>query len=147
MSRGGVEGFRGDRLRRARRRAALSCAELAVAVDSNPNSISRLERGEQKPPPTLLRRLAEVLEVASTYLAPLPAKPTLRHVRERAGLTGSEIARALGVSSGTVSTTERGVTHPRNAPAWARAYGLDLTAFDAAWAHGRNATARRVKGP
>ncbi|MGW3201935.1 helix-turn-helix transcriptional regulator [Streptomyces sp. NPDC001118] len=147
MSRGGVEGFKGDRLRRARRRRALSLAELAVAVDSNPNSISRLERGEQKPPPALLRSLAEVLGVKPTYLAPLPSKPTLRHIRERAGLTGSEIARALGVTPGTVSSTERGVTHPRDAPAWARAYDVDLTTFDAAWAHARTATARRVKGP
>lgn len=147
MSRGGVEGFRGDRLRRARQRAALSCAELAVAVDSNPNSISRLERGEQKPPPILLRRLAEALEVKTAYLAPLPSKPTLRHIRERAGLTGSEIARALGVTPSAVSSAERGVTHPRDAPAWARAYGLNLTTFAAAWAHARAATARRVKGP
>ncbi|MGW2724875.1 helix-turn-helix domain-containing protein [Streptomyces sp. NPDC001492] len=147
MSRGGVDGFRGDRLRRARLRRALSLAELAVAAESNPNSISRLERGEQKPPPLLLGRLAETLGVKTEYLAPLPAKPTLRHIRERAGLTGSEIAHALDVTPGTVSSTERGVTHPRDAPAWARAYGLGLTEFLAAWEHGRTATARRVKGP
>lgn len=125
----------------------LSCAELAVAVDSNPNSISRVERGEQCPAPKLLLRLAEALCVDPTYLAPLPPHPTLRHIRERAGLTGTEVARRLGVAPGTVSATERGINHPRDAPAWAAAYGLDLTGFRAAWSHGRSATACKAKGP
>jgi transcriptional regulator with XRE-family HTH domain len=143
VTRGGVEGCRGDRLRVLRQKGGWSLAALAAAADTNPNSLSRIERGEQAPQAPLLVRLAELLEVETTELAPLPEHPTLRQLRERVGQTQAELAKGLGVSPNTVSTTERGVSYPRKPDRWAQAYGVTPTRFKEAWQAARTNTASR----
>lgn len=145
MTRGGVEGVDGARLRSLRQRGGWSLAELAAAADTNPNSLSRIERNVQCPGAPLLRRLAEVLDVETSYLAPLPDSPSLRQLRERDGHTLADRAQVLGISSRYVSAVERGANRPRDTDRWAQAYGLTPREFEEARSAARTAAAGRRK--
>jgi transcriptional regulator with XRE-family HTH domain len=54
----------GALLRTARKRAQLSLQAVAAQVGISPSYLSRIERGERRPPaPDLLRRLASILHI------------------------------------------------------------------------------------
>jgi transcriptional regulator with XRE-family HTH domain len=58
----------GTRVRQLREDQALSQSELALAADTTPNTIGRIERGEVFPRPKTQRAIAEALEVSPRFL-------------------------------------------------------------------------------
>jgi transcriptional regulator with XRE-family HTH domain len=88
----------GRLLAAGRARAGLSTTQLAAATEVNQSSIVRLEQGQfVRPSPTLLQRLAQVLDLPLNdlyRLADVPL-PSLRpYLRASYGLTESDAARA-----------------------------------------------------
>jgi transcriptional regulator with XRE-family HTH domain len=68
-------------LRRLRNQLGLTQADLAVLTDKSEAAISRFERGERRPAPETVVKLAHALRVSSTRLyallpdAPVEAEP------------------------------------------------------------------------
>ncbi len=91
-----------------------------------------------QPGPAALLRLAEVLSVATTHLAPLSMRPTLAEYRERGGLTLRIVAAITGHALSSVSRVERGQYYPSDPALWAEAYGLSPSVFRAAWEAARD---------
>jgi transcriptional regulator with XRE-family HTH domain len=59
----------GERIRRMRRRARWTQAELGAAADVHPNTVARLERGAiENPSSDELDRLARALQVTTDFL-------------------------------------------------------------------------------
>lgn len=133
MGRRGVRRFRPDRLRAARLRNGLTLSALAHAIGATPSIVGRYEGGLSQPGPTALLRLAEVLSVATTHLAPLSSSPTLAEYRELSGLTLRAIAIRTGHALSSVSRIENGQYYPSDPELWAETYQLDLPVFRRAW--------------
>jgi transcriptional regulator with XRE-family HTH domain len=133
MGRRGVRRFRPDSLRAARLRNGLSLSALARLIGATPSVVGRYESGTAQPGPTALLRLAEVLGVATTHLAPLSSSPTLAEYRERAGLTLRCVAQATGHALSSVSRVENGTYYPSDPALWAEVYGLKAEVFREAW--------------
>lgn len=53
----------GSAVRAARRQRNLSLAALGCLVGADPATLSRIERGHQRPGPTLRRRISETLAI------------------------------------------------------------------------------------
>lgn len=64
------------KLREVRERKFLSQQELADRAETTKANISRLERGEQQPRPSTIRKLAEALGVPPEELIDWTARPT-----------------------------------------------------------------------
>ncbi len=133
MGRRGVRRFRPDSLRAARLRNGLSLSALARSIGATPSVVGRYEAGTAQPGPSALLKLAEVLGVATTHLAPLSPAPTLAEYRERAGLTLRTVAQATGHALSSVSRVENGTYYPSDPPLWAHVYGLNPEVFREAW--------------
>lgn len=58
----------GLRIKFARLRKRLTQAELAEKLNIHPVTIGKYERGENRPDPEMLRRLADILEVSTDFL-------------------------------------------------------------------------------
>lgn len=130
---GGVHGFDPERLRAAQGKAGLSVRQLAAALGMTPAVVFTWRSGRARPYPRHLVRLAVALGCKTTYLAPLPDPPRLRHYRERAGLTQAELAQQLEVSPVAVSRVELGLVWPDDPAPWADAYGISLRTFSRVW--------------
>ncbi|MDZ4849697.1 MAG: XRE family transcriptional regulator [Pirellulaceae bacterium] len=63
----GTPSFRGDQLRAAREARSLTGAALADLANVTRSAISQYERGEQKPSPTVLQKLADALNLPGWY--------------------------------------------------------------------------------
>jgi len=107
--------------------------KLAAQLAMSPSTIFAWENGGAAPDPHSLTRLADGLNCPSTFLAPLPRRPTLADYRQRAGMTQDDIGATLGVSRALVARIERGCYWPAGATRWAKAYGLTLKGFAEAW--------------
>lgn len=113
----------GERLRAHRERLGLSRQGLSNASGISRSTIAHLERGDQRPLPGTLRRLAASLAVPLHALAPdwdaaEHGRPKsgyehpgvgLRTIRRSKGLTQAALAAAVGVNTSTISRLERGL--------------------------------------
>lgn len=148
MARSTVRGFSGARLRRFRLERGLTGDELADAAEVSYQAVSAWETGRSAPTPHLLARVARVLHVTIADLVAIPpGKLTLSDLRVQAGMTQSEIAAELGVSTSIVGTIEKGRTkyHPDRAACMARLYEVNLGEVEAAWQNSRATRAARIR--
>ncbi len=112
-------------LRALRQRARLTQRDLAIALDVTPSMVHRWERHGATPSTPHLVRLAAVLGVTvddllgqlapkTTDVVPAgDAPPTLRALREAAGLSQWQLSVRLGVTEGAVSRWEAGTRLPQ----------------------------------
>ncbi|WCT74196.1 helix-turn-helix transcriptional regulator [Sphingomonas naphthae] len=113
----------GQRVRDARNERGLSRMALAPAAGVSRSTIAHIERGDQRPLPGTLRKIAAVLSLPLFVLA--PAWEDAEHVRPKSGtehpgvglrairrdrkLTIAALAEATGLSVSTISRFERGL--------------------------------------
>lgn len=69
----------GERIRERRQVLNLSQLDLAYAVETSPNQISRYERGENDPTASMLIKIAKVLNASTDYLLGLVETPEARY--------------------------------------------------------------------
>jgi DNA-binding XRE family transcriptional regulator len=121
-------GPRIGRIERLRRRADLTCTELAARAGITRKTLRAIERG-RRTSPDIAARLAAVLgpEVFDLVVRPIPdrASPVLS-ARLARGLTRADAAKAIGVSYGALRRAEWREVTPANALLIAAYYGLDV---------------------
>lgn len=140
MSIRGVTGWDPDRLRVARLAAGLTQSALAARLDLATWTVWAWEQPRpagRAPTARHLAALAEALGVESVALAPLPEGATLRDLRQRAGLTTTQVGEEIGMSDAAVSAVENGKWWPSTATSWSELLGVDPETFERAWAAGR----------
>lgn len=115
----------GARIRAAR--CARSRAAFAGDAGIAARTLARIERGQQRPTPTTLGRIAVVMGRSLEELAPAWGRDeeervrsgeiapgvAVRHFRSKASLTLVELGRASGISASLLSRFERGLLAPR----------------------------------
>ena len=115
-------------LRRLRIARGISLRRLSLLTGVGPTTVTAWERGRWQPPLERVHRLAEALDVTPVELAEilgirhsslgnggegLPhVMSSLQEARVRAGLNKAQLARCLGVTGGTISRWEAGLTRP-----------------------------------
>jgi transcriptional regulator with XRE-family HTH domain len=113
----------GQRVRDARNARGLSRRALAATAEVSRSTIAHIERGDQRPLPGTLGRIATALSVPLFVLAPTwedaeHARPKsgtehpgvgLRTIRRDRKLTIAALAEATGLSVSTISRFERGL--------------------------------------
>jgi transcriptional regulator with XRE-family HTH domain len=104
----GVTGFRPDRFRAARKKAGLSQKQLAARLHVSQSQVSDWERGTVNPRARNLHAAAALLDVPVDELLDVDTAPTLRQLRQRAGLSQRELASALAVSQQAYHKLEHG---------------------------------------
>ncbi len=131
----GVTGFRPDEFRAARKKAGLSQKQLAARLEVSQSQVSDWERGAVNPRARSLYTAAELLEVSMTELVDFDTEPTLRQLRQRAGLSQRDLASSLAISQQAYNKLERGVVKLRPEAAAVLAGRLSAAADDvlAAW--------------
>lgn len=109
MPRSVVRGFSGARLRSRRRDRGLTTDDLGDLAGVSAQVVSAWETGRYLPTPHLLGRVAAALHITIEDLVVLPQdKALLSDLRGQAGLTQSEVAKAVGVSPSTMARIEKG---------------------------------------
>lgn len=94
-------------LRHARLAAGLTQRDVALAVGvAGGERVSAWEAGRVAPRPTVVLKLAQLLDVDLELL--LPGEGTLRLARIRAGLSRQDLAAAVHVSASTIFRWETG---------------------------------------
>ncbi len=131
----GVTGFRPDRFRAARKKAGLSQKQLAARLQVSQSQVSDWERGAVNPRARNLHTAAALLEVPMAELVDFDTAPTLRQLRQRAGLSQRELASALAISQQAYHKLERGVValRPEAAAVLADLLGAAVDDVLAAW--------------
>ena len=143
----GVHLFAHGVLRRVRSERGLTIRDLSLLLDVSPQAATAWEQGKSTPSPGHLRKLAEVLRISTDDLLRTPLNEAdLASIRERAGLSATEVARSVGVHRSALSEIERGY---RKLPAQlgnqlATLYGRDHAMIAEAWQRGRDAATRRA---
>lgn len=144
----GVHQFAPGAAKVARSKRGLTLDELALLLDCSAQTVSAWEAGNSAPSPRHLVTLADALGVHVDDLLRGPAnRADLTGLRERAGLTGSEVAQALGLHKTSWSRIERGYRPIPSAVVLVLAthYRLDQEAIQQAWQRGRDAVTRRAR--
>lgn len=109
MARSSVRGFSGARLRRRRTALGMTGEEAADLAGVSQQAWHTWEAGVSAPSPANLHKVACALRVDAEDLITLaPRDLRLSDLRALSGLTQSEAGKALGVSSKTLATIERG---------------------------------------
>lgn len=145
---GGVHQFASGAAKVARSKRGLTLNELALLVDCSAPTVSAWEGGRSSPNPRHLAKLAEVLGVHVDDLLRVPAnRADLAGLRDRAGLTGTEVAAALALHKTSWSRIEHGYRPipQRSLPVLAALYQLDEDAIQQAWTRTREAATRRAR--
>jgi len=135
----GVFGFRGDRFRAARRELRLTQTQLAERLNIAQSQVSDWERGTVNPRARNLRAAAEVLGVPVGELLDVDPPPTLRRLRQRAGLSQRDVAARLRVTQQAYHKLEHGtlVLRPEQAAVIAGSLGVAPEEVLAAWRRSR----------
>lgn len=115
------------------RQLSTRMAEIDPQTKVSATTLFTYETGRARPRPPKLKALADALGCETTYLAPLPRRPSLRDYREHSGLFLRDIAAQLDVAESTVMAMERGTHWPDEPDRWAEAYSLTVKAFAEAW--------------
>lgn len=99
---------------RARIDKGMTQAQLAEAIGTDQRKVSEWERGVFDVPAAMLIRLSKVLGLpVESMLSEKPAKGSpIAEARKAKGLTQVELAKAVGVSQGLISTYEKGAHVP-----------------------------------
>lgn len=99
---------------RARIDKGMTQAQLAEAIGTDQRKVSEWERGVFDVPVSMLVRLSKVLGLpVESMLSEMPVKDSsIAAARKAKGLTQVELARAIGVSQGLISTYEKGAHVP-----------------------------------
>jgi transcriptional regulator with XRE-family HTH domain len=142
----GVSNFDGRRLRRARDRKGLSPRELASRAGVTVTVLGQYERGERSPELGTLERLAGALGCSPQDLR-VPARTTLRDLREAAGVSQQAAAAATGLSRSTYAMLEQGRTKFLPAQAASHLAGLFGVASGAVAAAHAEAVAAQAAAP
>lgn len=136
VSRSGVSGFSGARLRRYRHSHDLTIDSLADAAGVSSEAISAWETGRSAPTAPLLARVANILRITVADLAPIPEdRLRLSDLRVQAGLNQGEAAAAVGISATLLGRIEKG-RKPYDvdrAAQLAELYGTKLSRVRDAW--------------
>ncbi|GAB3868567.1 hypothetical protein GCM10028801_44710 [Nocardioides maradonensis] len=113
-------------------------AQAAARVDVAEARVQRWTYGAVPDPETFVR-LAHVLDVPTTQLAPLSASPTLLERRWHAGHTVATLAEQLGRSAAYIGRLLRGgdPIAPATLPQWAQALGITEAQVTQAWENTR----------
>jgi transcriptional regulator with XRE-family HTH domain len=125
--------WRPDLLRTARLRKGWTIGQLAATADIGFSAASAYAEGRAAPPPPVLVRLASVLDVATTDLAPLSAQPRLAELRWHAGHTVASLAAELGLTPGYTGHVLRGEMRVTDPIRWAAALSITIDQLDRAW--------------
>jgi transcriptional regulator with XRE-family HTH domain len=125
--------WRPDLLRAARLRKGWTIAQLAATADIGFSAASAYAEGRSAPPPPVLVRLANVLGIATTDLAPLSPQPRLTELRWHAGHTVASLAVELGITPGHAGQVLRGEMRITDPERWATALGVTSDQVDRAW--------------
>ena len=101
-------------LARARIDKGMTQAQLAEAIGTDQRKVSEWERGVFDVPAAMLIRLSKVLGLpVESMLSEKPVKGSpIAEARKAKGLTQVELAKAVGVSQGLISTYENGAHVP-----------------------------------
>ncbi|HET6209443.1 MAG TPA: helix-turn-helix transcriptional regulator [Jatrophihabitans sp.] len=143
----GVHLFAHGVLRRVRSERGLTIRDLSLLLDVSAQAATAWEQGRSTPSPGHLRSLAEVLRISTDDLLRTPLNEAdLASLRERAGLSATEVARSVGVHRSALSEIERGY---RKLPNQLRSqlavlYGREPAMITDAWQRGREAATRRA---
>jgi transcriptional regulator with XRE-family HTH domain len=143
----GVHLFAHGVLRRARSERGLTIRDLSLLLDVSPQAATAWEQGKSAPSPRHLRELAAVLRITADDLLRTPLNEAdLASLRERAGLSATEVARAVGIHRSALSEIERGYRKlpDRLVGELASMYGRDKEVIGQAWQRGRDAATRRA---
>ncbi len=143
----GVHLFAHGVLRRVRSERGLTIRDLSLLLDVSPQAATAWEQGRSTPSPGHLRKLAEVLRISTDDLLRTPLNEAdLASLRERAGLSATEVARSVGVHRSALSEIERGYRKlpPRLCSELAVLFGRDEATISEAWQRGRDAATRRA---
>jgi transcriptional regulator with XRE-family HTH domain len=147
--RNGVRAFSRTAARRARERAGLTQAELAILIGVTDGGVSAWESGTRAPTGRNLVALARVLSTPPIELLNLREDELrLADVRALYGLSGDEVASRVGIGTSTLYDVERGDRRPtgRTLDQLAKLYGLDEVTIEEAWERGREARVAAVRG-
>jgi DNA-binding transcriptional regulator YiaG len=125
--------FDADRLEAARHAAGYSQAQLALHTGISVSTISAYVLGRATPTGPTFVRLAEVLGVATTDLAPISDDPPLRELIWHAGLLVEDVAVILDRSALHTGAILRGDFPIPDEQALARALGVSVDQVAAAW--------------
>lgn len=128
-----VETWDRDAFDDARKARGLTLAQVAARIDASTPTVAAYSSGASAPSPQVLGKIAEVLGVASTDLAPLRPSPRLHELRWHTGMTVSKLAARIGVSAGSAGAVLRGERPPTDTGAWARVLGVDEDTVIEAW--------------
>ena len=99
---------------RARIDKGMTQAQLAEAIGTDQRKVSEWERGVFDVPAAMLIRLSKVLGLpVESMLSEKPVRGSpIAAARKANGLTQVELAKAVGVSQGLISTYEKGAHVP-----------------------------------
>lgn len=128
FQRSGLDKAVGDKIAAERVTRAMTRRELAASAEIDYWALGRIERGQQAPYPSTLRRIAAALEVVIDDLAPGWTKDEmeriksgavhpgigLRVLRQRIGVSLAEAAAAAKVDPSTHSRLDRGLHGERD---------------------------------
>lgn len=125
--------FDATRLEAARHAKGYTQAQLAIRVGLSISTISSYVLGKTTPPAPTLLKLADVLDVETTDLAPLSADPPLRELIWHAGLLVEDVAALIGRSQLHAGSIIRGDFPVPEPEALADALNITSEQLDAAW--------------
>ena len=146
----------GNRLRRSRKNAGITQAEVAPLIPVSVQTIRNWESGKYEPPPQAIHRLAQIygIEVSSLFEDLRPPVPTTKRMpargfrydrvpidseklasaRRQANLTQAQASKAVGISLSTIRRYETGKANPeaKVLKLLADLYGRSVDCFAAA---------------
>jgi Zn-dependent peptidase ImmA (M78 family)/transcriptional regulator with XRE-family HTH domain len=85
--------FKGSRLREARRARAMKASTLSDLIDVSPSSISQYEKDKQVPPPHVVARIVEKLNLPGHFFTAEPEPPVHNCLRWRSQAPAKKTAR------------------------------------------------------
>ncbi len=121
------------RFRTAYQRRGWTLQQVAVHSEIPYSAVRSYSAGGSTPTAGRLVKLARVLDVPTTELAPLTAAPTLHELRWHTGLTVVELAEAVGYSVSHTSNVLAGVVPITDPPRWTKALAVSAKRVAAAW--------------
>jgi transcriptional regulator with XRE-family HTH domain len=138
MSRRVLRGFSAEAFMRARRANHLSRGELARLADISPGAVSAWETERATPQADTLARVTSILGIGIDDVVHIePEKRSLGDLRIYAGMTQSQLANMVGISTTSIAALERGESRLRPDTAKAIAKALRLPAREVTAAYDR----------
>jgi transcriptional regulator with XRE-family HTH domain len=138
MSRRVLRGFSATAFERARRANHLSRGELARLADISPGAVTAWETSRATPQADTLAKVTNILGIDIDEVVHIePDKRSLGDLRIYAGMTQSQLAATIGISTTSVAALERGESRLRPEVAKAIAKTLQLPAAEITAAYDR----------